>query len=50
MDKLDKNHEGLVSRVEDTEDDMQIVKTDVDILRIEMSSFNKDVKVSGPTV
>jgi hypothetical protein len=44
MDELDKNHEVLVSRVEDTEDDMQIVKTDVDVLRIEISSFNKDVK------
>jgi hypothetical protein len=44
MDELDKNHEVLVSRVEDTEDDMQIVKTDVDVLRIEMSSFNKDIK------
>jgi hypothetical protein len=44
MDELDKNHEVLVSRVEDTEDNMQIVKTNVDILRIEMSSFNKDIK------
>jgi hypothetical protein len=44
MDELAQNHEVLVSRVEDSEDDMQIVKTNIDILRIEMSSFNKDVK------
>jgi predicted nuclease with TOPRIM domain len=44
VDELDKNHKVLVSRSEDTEDDMQVVKTDVDVLRIEMSFFNKDVK------
>jgi hypothetical protein len=44
MDELDNNHEVLVSRVEDFEDNMQVVKTDVDVLRIEMSSFNKDIR------
>jgi hypothetical protein len=44
MDKLDKNHKVLVSRVKDTEDNMQVIKTNINVLRIGMSSFNKDVK------
>jgi hypothetical protein len=44
MDKLDKNHNVLVSRVKDVEDDMRVIKTDINVLRIEMSSFNKDIK------
>jgi hypothetical protein len=44
MDKLDKNHDVLASRVEDAKDDLQVVKTNIDALRIEMSSFNRDVK------
>jgi chromosome segregation ATPase len=42
MEELSQNHEVLVSRVEDLEDDMQVVKTNIDILRIEMSSYRRD--------
>jgi hypothetical protein len=44
MEESSQNHEVLVSRVEDLEDDMQVVKTDTNILRIKMSSYHRDVK------
>jgi chromosome segregation ATPase len=43
MDECSQNHKVLVSRTEDLEDDMQIVKTDVNVMKIEMSSYQRDV-------
>jgi hypothetical protein len=50
MGESSQNHEVLVSRVEDLEDDMQVVKTDTDILRIEMSSYCRDINVIEASV
>jgi multidrug resistance efflux pump len=43
MDEFSQNHKVLVSRTEDLEDDMQVFKTDLDVMRIEMSSYRQDV-------
>jgi uncharacterized protein YoxC len=50
MGESSQNHEVLVSRVEDLEDDMQVVKTDTDILRIKMSSYCRDINVIEASV
>jgi chromosome segregation ATPase len=44
MDELSQNHEVLVSRTEDLEGDMQVIKTDLDMMKIEMSSYRQDVE------
>jgi chromosome segregation ATPase len=43
MDELSQNHEVLVSRTEDLEDDMQVAKIGIDVMKIEMSSYRQDV-------
>jgi hypothetical protein len=48
LDGLDRTqeefHQVFNSRMEDVEEDLQVLKTDVDVMRIEMSSFGKDMK------
>jgi hypothetical protein len=41
---VSQNHKVLVSRTEDLEDDMQVIKTDLDVMKIEMSSYRQDVE------
>jgi hypothetical protein len=50
MGESSQNHKVLISRVEDLKDDMQVVKMDTDILRIEMSSYCRDVNVIEASV
>jgi hypothetical protein len=37
--------DSIVSRLEDTEDDMQICKNDIDVLRIEQASTGSDIRM-----
>jgi hypothetical protein len=50
MDELYNNHGVFVSQVEDVEDDMKVIKTDIDVLRIEMSSLNRDLRGNDMSV
>jgi chromosome segregation ATPase len=45
MKELDQNRDIVVTRLEDIKDDMQVVKSDVDVIKIQLSSVEREVRL-----
>jgi chromosome segregation ATPase len=43
LEELAQNHDVAISRLEDEEDDMQVVKNDIDVTKIQLSSAEREI-------
>jgi hypothetical protein len=43
MEEMNQNHDITISQLEDVEDDMQVVKNDIDVVKIQLSSAEREI-------